>query len=52
MAGKKRLCVFYKVAEQWIGKDVEWIVCKHCQRLIEKGVIEIPLPDCRGRYGQ
>lgn len=41
MAGK-RLCVFYRLAKLWQGgQRVEWIVCKECQRKIEKGLLPI-----------
>lgn len=37
----KRLCVFYKghkqSAEDWLGKLVEWVVCKECQKKLQKG---------------
>jgi uncharacterized protein YlaI len=33
----KRLCIFYKHADRWIGKPIEWIVCKECQRKIQRG---------------
>ena len=33
----KRLCVFYKHADRWIGKPIEWMVCKECQRKIQRG---------------
>jgi hypothetical protein len=33
----KRLCVFYRLASQWQGKRVEWIVCKECQKKIQNG---------------
>ena len=33
----KRLCVFYCRPQQWLGKPVEWIVCKECQRELQRG---------------
>ena len=34
----KRLCVFYCRPKEWLGKsNVEWIVCKECQRQLQKG---------------
>ena len=33
----KRLCIFYRSAEQWERKRVEWIVCKECQKRILGG---------------
>lgn len=35
--GMKRLCVFYYRAEEWVGKRVEWIVCKECSKKIREG---------------
>jgi len=32
----KRLCVYYRLAEQWLGKPVQWIVCKECQAKLRK----------------
>jgi hypothetical protein len=39
----KRLCVFYdspsrKTARDWLGKSIQWIVCKKCQRVLARGV--------------
>ena len=34
----KRLCVFYYKAHEWLGKPVNWIICKECQRELAKGV--------------
>jgi hypothetical protein len=38
----KRLCVFYdsptrRTARDWLGKPVQWIICKECQKLLTKG---------------
>jgi hypothetical protein len=34
----KRLCVFYCRPKQWLGKkNIEWIVCKECQRELQRG---------------
>jgi hypothetical protein len=34
----KRLCVFYRLADRFLGnKKIEWIVCKECQRLLIRG---------------
>lgn len=33
----KRLCIFYVFAADWLGKPVEWIVCKQCQKKLRKG---------------
>jgi hypothetical protein len=44
---KKRLCVFYVDAHAYYWKDIEWIVCKECQRFIQKGIIEVPAPESR-----
>lgn len=30
----KRLCVFYRLAWQWRGRPIEWIVCKECQKAL------------------
>lgn len=35
--GVKRLCVFYKFADKWVGKKIEWIVCKECQKKLRAG---------------
>lgn len=35
----KRLCVFYYKARDWVGKPVEWIVCKECQKQLRKGEV-------------
>ena len=35
----KRLCVFYYRADEWLGKRVEWIVCKECQRKLVRGIM-------------
>ena len=41
MSGK-RLCVFYRLAKLWQGgQNVQWIVCKECQRKIERGLLPI-----------
>lgn len=32
----KRLCVFYYKAPLWLGKPVEWIVCKECQKKLHE----------------
>lgn len=37
----KRLCVFYYLAAEWIGRPVEWIVCKECQRRLQRGDLRI-----------
>lgn len=39
----KRRCIFYdsptrKTASDFMGKKVEWIVCKECQKKLQKGV--------------
>src|SRR5579859_4093418 len=36
-APMKRLCVFYKRAHDWLGKPIEWIVCKECQKRLRRG---------------
>jgi hypothetical protein len=33
----KKLCVFYKQAWKWLGKEVQWIVCKECQKKLLAG---------------
>lgn len=33
----KRLCVFYYKAYEWLGKPIDWIICKECQRDLAKG---------------
>jgi hypothetical protein len=33
----KRLCVFHKDAAAYVGKRIEWIVCKQCQRGLRTG---------------
>ena len=33
----KRLCIFYKNADAYIGKQIDWIVCKQCQRKLRSG---------------
>ena len=33
----KRLCVFYKHANRWVGKPVKWIVCKECRAKVVRG---------------
>ena len=33
----KKLCVFYKDAEEWIGKRIDWIVCKECAKKLRDG---------------
>lgn len=33
----KRLCVFYKDADKWLGRKVNWIVCQQCQRKLRRG---------------
>jgi len=33
----KRLCVFYKDADKWLGRNVDWIVCQECQRRLRRG---------------
>lgn len=35
----KRLCVFYKDAQKWQNKPVDWIVCKGCQKKIKHGLL-------------
>jgi len=35
----KRLCVFYKSAAKFVGKPIEWIVCKECQRKLQRGTV-------------
>ncbi len=39
----RRICVFYdsssrRTASDWLGKPVQWIICKKCQKLLAKGV--------------
>lgn len=36
LKSKKRLCIFYKKAADWWGKDINWIVCKECQKKLKK----------------
>lgn len=38
----KRLCIFYKFADKWLGKKIEWIVCKACQKRLLKGEVLLP----------
>lgn len=38
----KRLCVFYRLADRWQGKPVDWIICKECQRKIANGQLQLP----------
>lgn len=38
----KRLCVFYdtpkrRTASEWLGRNIEWIVCKRCQKILRSG---------------
>jgi len=39
----RRLCVFYRSAKMrlsavdFVGQDVDWIVCQECQRLLRRG---------------
>lgn len=33
----KRLCVFYYKAYEWLGCNVEWIICKKCQKELRVG---------------
>ena len=35
----KRLCVFYYKAHEWLGCNVEWIVCKECQKKLRCGIL-------------
>jgi len=35
----KRLCVFYKYAAKFVGKPIEWMVCKECQRKLQRGTV-------------
>lgn len=37
----KRLCVFYKHAATYIGKPIEWIVCRECQKHLHSGDIHL-----------
>ena len=47
MKGVKRLCVFYIRAYQWLGSTkVEWIVCKECQKKLNRGVELMPTWEC------
>jgi len=32
----KRLCIFYRLAGKWLDKDINWIVCKECQKKLKK----------------
>jgi hypothetical protein len=32
----KRFCIFYYRASEWLGKPIEWVVCK-CQAKIKRG---------------
>lgn len=46
----KRLCVFYKNADLWCGRlDVEWIVCKGCQRKLRSGEMMPPMSSSVGK---
>ena len=36
-AKMRRLCVFYIYADAYLGRPVEWIVCKECQQKIARG---------------
>lgn len=33
----KRLCIFYKYAGNYLGKPIDWIVCKECQKKLHYG---------------
>jgi hypothetical protein len=33
----KRLCIFYKNATEFIGKNIQWIVCQECQKRLRNG---------------
>lgn len=33
----KKVCMFNKKAGKWVGKLVEWIVCKDCQKKLFHG---------------
>jgi hypothetical protein len=33
----KRLCVFYYKAFAYLGKPIDWIICKQCQCKLAKG---------------
>lgn len=45
----KRLCVFYRLAQDWLGRPVEWIVCKECQRKLQRGENLAPGYHCIGQ---
>lgn len=32
----RKLCVFYKNAEQFLGKKIKWIVCQKCQKKLHR----------------
>lgn len=35
----KKLCVFYRLADRFLGNEkIEWIVCKECQRRLVAGI--------------
>lgn len=38
----KKLCIFYKYTDKWIGKKIDWIVCKKCQRELKHGILLQP----------
>lgn len=39
----RRLCVYYRGREAYFGNPkVEWIVCKECQRELERGKLKFP----------
>lgn len=33
----KHLCVFYRYANRWRGRRVQWIVCRECRRKLING---------------
>lgn len=35
--GRRRLCVFYRRAQEFQDKPIEWIVCRDCQHEIQDG---------------
>ncbi len=39
----KRLCVFYKHAALYVGKRIDWIVCKQCRKALDKGILPLVL---------
>jgi hypothetical protein len=40
----KRLCFFYKNAPAYVGKKIEWIICRQCNRKLRKGVVPRTCP--------